>query len=170
MLRGDWLRPRHEERTSYTLRPPGAVPESVFPVSCDGCSACASACPHKVIYMTGPPAANSEPTPELFVDVSPCRLCEDLPCIAACEPGALLPVRRANIRISKASVMSERCWAANGTDADCRKCFEVCPLPGTAITQPPGRAPVIHQDQCTGCAMCYAECPVPGKAIQLSRR
>ncbi len=170
LLRGDWLRSGHEQRTSYALRPPGALDERLFPTACDGCSACAAACPHKVIYMTGPPAANSEATPELFVDVSPCRLCQDLPCIAACEPGALRPVTRAEVRIAKAGVLAERCWVVNGTDAGCTKCFDVCPLPGTAITQTPGAAPVIHEEPCTGCGLCYGECPVPGKAIQLSRR
>ncbi|MCH8182510.1 MAG: 4Fe-4S dicluster domain-containing protein [Proteobacteria bacterium] len=168
LLRGDWLRPA-TPGPSYTLRPPGALAERVFPVACTACGACAAACPHNIIFMTGPPQIDAQATPELFVDVAPCRLCEDLPCIAACEPRALRQTARADVRIARATVLTKKCWVTNGTDEACDKCVVACPLTPDAITQEPGRAPIIHSNACTGCGLCYGDCPVPGKAIQLSQ-
>ncbi len=158
-----------EQVTGFPLRPPGALAERIFPVACTACGACAAACPHKAIFMTGPPQVDAQSTPEMFVDVAPCRLCEDLPCIAACEPSALRQRARSEVRIAKAAVLTEKCWVTNGTDEACAKCVAVCPFPGEAITQDIGTAPAIHEEACTGCGMCYGECPVPGKAIKLSQ-
>src|SRR5256885_3395681 len=74
-------------RTDW-LRPPGAVVEELFLDRCTRCGDCLPACPYGSIkkdVATGYPV--------IFANESPCYLCEDFPCIAACETEALLPVR-----------------------------------------------------------------------------
>src|SRR5712692_4488244 len=73
-------------RTDW-LRPPGAVDEELFLDRCTRCGDCLPACPYGSIkkdVATGYPV--------IFANESPCYLCEDFPCIAACETEALLPV------------------------------------------------------------------------------
>ena len=75
-LRTDWL------------RPPGSVDEAIFLDRCTKCGDCIKACdPGAIVCHAG------DGTPVIFADQSPCLLCDDLPCIAACATDAAL-VRR----------------------------------------------------------------------------
>src|SRR5256712_2497975 len=84
-------------RTDW-LRPPGAVDETLFLDRCTRCGDCLPACPYGSIkkdVATGYPV--------IFANESPCYLCEDFPCIAACETEALLPVGdRTDVRMGLA--------------------------------------------------------------------
>src|SRR2546422_6452373 len=86
-------------RTDW-LRPPGAVDETLFLDRCTRCGDCLPACPYGSIkkdVATGYPV--------IFANESPCYLCEDFPCIAACETEALLPVGdRTDVRMGLAVV------------------------------------------------------------------
>ena len=73
-------------RTDW-LRPPGAVEEELFLERCTRCGDCIPACPYGSIKKN---PANGFPI--LFANESPCFLCDDVPCVAACETEALLPV------------------------------------------------------------------------------
>jgi ferredoxin-type protein NapG len=59
--------------------------------ACTGCNDCLLACPHQVIRKAGPELGKGAGTPVIVPEDNPCLLCEDLPCIAACEEGALVP-------------------------------------------------------------------------------
>src|SRR4029079_3993548 len=74
-----------------------------------------------------PGAIGTQPqdgTPVLFADQSPCLLCEDFPCIAACRADALLPVEGINhVHMGIAAVSHRLCTAGQG----CHACVSKCP-------------------------------------------
>jgi ferredoxin-type protein NapG len=170
LLRGRW-RKRPEQSPVYrrhrTVRPPGANRTDEFLELCNGCGACVSACPYKAIYLTAAKTTAGEASPEMFPSVSACRLCEDTPCIAACDTGALMPLERQDIRLAHLRVVAENCWAANGTDPDCDACAQACPVRARAISVSSGRAPILFESGCTGCGLCYHACLSPAKALRV---
>lgn len=141
------------------VRPPGAAPEARFVEACDGCGGCLEACPHGAIRPLdgrhGPVAG----TPTIAALESPCLMCEDFPCIAACDRGALLPEEPRTIGV--AQIRQYDCLAYEGTF--CSTCSERCPEPG-AIERVNGK-PRIVEDACTGCGVCQHVCPAPRNAI-----
>ena len=165
LLRGSWLKPKRRPPPRTVVRPPGALPEETFLKQCTGCDDCHTACPFGAIMLTGPRNESGAHTPELFLDVSPCRMCEDVPCAAACTTGALVPIEHVNIRMASMYAVDEHCWSKSGFKTGCNECYEACPLPGTAITHHAGDAPEFHEG-CTGCGLCFSVCPAPAKAIR----
>src|SRR5262245_41346109 len=86
-------------RTDW-LRPPGAVEETLFLERCTRCADCLEACPYESISKSP-----VDGFPVILPDEAPCRLCDDFPCITACETEALLPVsERGNVRMGLAEV------------------------------------------------------------------
>lgn len=148
------------------LRPPGAQPEALFLAMCTRCDACTAACPHEAIsvhYGSGPP---HDGTP-ILVDLRahPCLLCEDTPCIQACPTEALRPVEAvSDIRMGVAVLDTLSCTAFRGSG--CTTCYDVCPLPDTAIELREGLPFVLPQD-CTGCGICQHHCPTDPASIQV---
>jgi ferredoxin-type protein NapG len=136
-VRADWL------------RPPGAVEEDLFLDRCTKCGDCLPACPYGSIkkdLATGYPV--------IFANESPCYLCEDFPCIAACGEDALLPVGgRAEVRMGLAVVSRADCTADQG----CQFCLAKCPVEALSVdfTDP---YPVVDQGKCVGCGICEQVC------------
>jgi len=141
------------------LRPPGAVAEADFLEACTRCSDCADACPHDVIRPAPARMRDAEGTPMIDPHVSPCLLCDDLPCIAACETGALRPEAPAALGTAHVSPLD----CLNRLSNTCSVCVERCPVPG-AITFG-GDVPEVNERLCTGCGMCQYVCPAPTNAI-----
>jgi ferredoxin-type protein NapG len=140
-------------------RPPGAVDEETFLRDCTRCDACLEACPHDAIIHGPPRFRQAAGTPMIDPHRAPCRMCADLPCVAACEPGVLsihVPVKMA-----RALITEPLCLAHMGTS--CTVCFEQCPVEG-AITMTAGK-PRIDDDRCTGCGVCHYVCPAPENAV-----
>ncbi len=140
-------------------RPPGAVDEETFLRDCTRCDACLEACPKDAIVHAPRRFRQAAGTPMIDPHRAPCRMCEDFPCIAACEPGVLsaqLPVKMA-----RALITEPLCLAHMGTT--CTVCVEHCPVPG-AITLESGK-PRIDEDRCTGCGVCHYVCPAPENAV-----
>ncbi len=150
------------------VRPPFALPEQAFLAACTRCGACAEACPHDVIFdlpaRVGAPAGG---TPALDLMHKGCHLCADMPCVAACETGALgtgkmdeadpvLPM------LAKCAVSRSDCLAYLGPE--CGACAGSCPVPG-ALTWQDGSKPVIDPILCRGCALCREACITHPKAI-----
>lgn len=131
------------------LRPPGAVEEELFLDRCTKCGDCLPACPYGSIkkdLATGYPV--------IFANESPCHLCDDFPCIAACETEALLPVGdRTEVRMGLAVVSRADCTADQG----CRFCLAKCPVEALSIDflDP---YPVVDQEKCVGCGICEQVC------------
>lgn len=136
-LRTDWL------------RPPGAVDEALFLERCTKCSDCIKACPPGAIV-----AHASEGLPIIFADQSPCLLCEDFPCIAACATEALLPVDGiSDVRMGIATISQRLCTAGQG----CHACVSKCPTNALAMDFESLRL-VIMPDACVGCGICESVC------------
>ncbi|MDG2223624.1 MAG: 4Fe-4S dicluster domain-containing protein [Rubripirellula sp.] len=142
-------------------RPPGAVDESQFLLGCTRCGECIAACPHDAIRKAANRLGPVAGTPVIEADLAACLMCEDYPCIAACEPGVLtdsLPVTMGTARVTE-----HLCLAHHGTT--CTICSERCPVEH-AICVNDGK-PAVNEDACTGCGVCRYVCPAPENAILL---
>ena len=147
------------------LRPPGALdPDDRFLEACTGCGDCIEACP-KGCLLTSEPAAK-EKLPGIDPTYRPCHLCDDLPCIAACQDGALVnPGSPAQVRLGVARVDPRRCVTFAGEL--CQLCFNTCPFPHQAIMMI-GSRPLVREAACTGCGLCLFACPTNPKSITIT--
>jgi ferredoxin-type protein NapG len=131
------------------LRPPGAVAEALFLERCTKCSDCIKACPPGAIV-----AHAKDGTPVLFADQSPCLLCEDFPCIAACATEALVPVDGVlGVQMGIAAISHQLCTAGQG----CQACVSKCPTNALAMDFESLRL-LIAPEACVGCGMCEMVC------------
>ncbi|MGM0558993.1 MAG: 4Fe-4S dicluster domain-containing protein, partial [Myxococcota bacterium] len=108
------------------LRPPGAVAEHQFLELCTRCDACLDACPHGSITLAPHRFKDAAGTPMIDAFDAPCHMCEDMPCISACDTGALDPNLPRKIGI--AHLQTYNCLAHNSTI--CTVCEERCPVEG----------------------------------------
>ena len=134
------------------LRPPGALAENEFLSRCERCTACAEACPENAIVALTDEYGAATGTPAIFPRVAACALCDTLPCVSACEPGALIHVAREEVRMGCAELDESRCWAAMGQPCD--YCFGVCPVRALGA----GAQPVVAESVCVGCGLCEFIC------------
>lgn len=154
LFRGRLARPAK----AHGLRPPTAVDEARFLDACDGCAACAPACPEGVIRL------DADRRPVLRFEHGECTFCGA--CADVCAPGALT---RVGVRAWTAKAeISGRCLAVGGVH--CRTCGDACPR--SAIRFRPvadGRfLPILEDDACNGCGACVAPCPVD--AVRVDER
>ncbi|PIE89354.1 MAG: hypothetical protein CR997_11540 [Acidobacteria bacterium] len=145
------------------LRPPGALDEVEFLSTCTRCDLCVKACPHQAILKKTLRGVSAG-TPYIDPDKQGCHLCDDMPCIASCEPGALTfnaiqPV----VSMGKAKVNTETCLTYKETL--CTACYDSCPFPEKAIRIDFDRHPEILSG-CVGCGLCTKLCPAAPKAIK----
>jgi ferredoxin-type protein NapG len=136
-------------RTDW-LRPPGAVEEGLFLERCTLCGDCLPACPYGSIKKD---PANGYPV--IFANESPCQLCDDFPCVAACATEALLPLGdRTEVRMGLAVVNSATCTADQG----CRFCLSRCPCDAITVVGFEESYPTVDQEKCVGCGICEQVC------------
>jgi len=158
-------------RAERWIRPPYALVELEFLLTCTRCGECIAACPHGVVFpLPARLGAQVMNTPALDLLNKGCQLCEDWPCVAACEPGALrLPevdeedTSRPPPRIAVASIDTGSCLPYSGPE--CGACAASCPVPAALSWD--GERPRIAPGLCTGCALCREACIVEPKAIQI---
>lgn len=135
-------------RTDW-LRPPGAVDEARFLERCTRCSDCIKACPPGAIA-----AHAHDSTPVIFADQSPCMLCEDFPCIAACATEALAPVEGIrDVHMGLAVISHRLCTAGQG----CHACVSKCPTNALAMDFEWLRL-ALTPEACVGCGICESVC------------
>ncbi len=144
---------------SLVHRPPGAIDEAAFLSGCTRCGECIKACPPDAIVLAPEPYGQAAGTPMINPMTAPCVMCEDPPCIHACEPAVL--TFDAPLTMGTASIRTPNCLAHGGTF--CTVCSEQCPVEG-AIEVVDGK-PVINEATCTGCGVCQHVCPAPYNAV-----
>ena len=131
------------------LRPPGAVDEPDFLDRCTKCGDCIDVCPYDAIRKNP-----ENETPIILPDESPCQLCDDFPCIGACETEALLPVEGPlQVDMGLAWVSSRVCTAGQG----CNACISKCPTEAIHMDFSNFQI-VVDRGRCVGCGICQKTC------------
>ena len=169
----------------HWIRPPFALDELEFLLSCTRCSACIDACPHQVIFaLPSRRGAKVVGTPALDLLNHGCHLCEDWPCVTICEPAALkLPPIQADAeppsdpeasipqadfdaipRLAIATLDTRTCLPWSGPE--CGACQGSCPIQDALLWEQD--KPRINPDQCIGCGLCREACIVEPKAININ--
>ena len=156
---------------AHWIRPPYAVDELEFLLGCTRCGECITACPYKVIFpLESRLGAKVVNTPAMDLVNKGCHLCEDWPCVKACEPQVMkLPeVEEDEIMpypvLAKAHINTATCLPYSGPE--CGACQASCIVPG-ALTWNMEK-PEINEELCVGCAMCREHCIVEPKAVLVS--
>ena len=148
-------------RTIPVHRPPGAIAEEKFLRACTSCGDCIKACPHDAIVVAPDQMRDAAGTPVILAEHQACWMCEDLPCIDACNEEALS--RHVPVMMGTARITAHLCLAHHGTT--CTVCFERCPV--TAAIEIQDGKPTVNEQSCTGCGVCRYVCPAPENAILL---
>ena len=146
----------------FYLLPPGAGDRESFLQTCRKSYQCVSVCPHEAIEVY---RENAQDERYGYPVINPrrqaCYFCEDFPCIAACENGAL-SMERKDRPLGIAIIDQNVCFAYRGVF--CPACVVKCPLSGKAIAMSDNK-PVVNEDDCTGCGICVQVCPTEQPAI-----
>ncbi|WP_027370052.1 4Fe-4S binding protein [Desulfovermiculus halophilus] len=162
-------REKGQLRAAQLIRPPGAVPETVFQGLCVRCGACMRVCPTNMLQ----PQGGEQGVQGMFAPLAvarrgPCRP-ECAACGRVCPTGAI-----------RSLPLPEKMWAKMGTaaidrqlclawewDRGCLVCDEACPYGAIDMQQIAGNqeaVPVVLENRCTGCGACEHACPVQGRA------
>ncbi len=157
---------RAADRAKHWIRPPYAVAELDFLLACTRCNACIEACPHNIIFpLAARLGADVVNTPALDLLKKGCHLCEDWPCVNACEAKALVRIENESpTKFARAEINENLCLPFSGPE--CGACVPHCPVEGAMELI--NEKPVIHQDVCSGCALCREVCVVEEKAILIT--
>lgn len=165
----DEIDTRAKQRAAHWIRPPFALDELDFLLTCTRCHACIEACPHSVVFpLSSRLGAQVVGTPAMDLLNRGCHLCDDWPCVAACEPDALkrpedVQDGSALPRIATATINPATCLPYTGPE--CGACASSCRVPGAMVWD--HEKPKIDPEVCTGCAMCRDACIVDPKAVDI---
>ncbi len=151
------------------IRPPYAIDELEFNLSCTRCGACADACEYGAIFsLPERYGLHVAGTPALDLVDNACRCCSGWPCVDACVNGALTKLGRDGDFdqppvLARVVIDTQRCLPYSGPE--CGACEGVCPVDG-ALTFSAGR-PRIDHEKCTGCSLCRLACIQDPAAIHV---
>ena len=158
-----------EQRVDLTelrpyLRPPGALPEGEFLVTCYRSGNCVRVCPvHAIQPLTGT-GEEQDGTPTINPNVAACVACETVACTRDCPSGALqLLTHPRQIRMGTARVDHQVCVRHLGED--CTICVDKCPMGSDAIVVADNGRIRVFEPDCVGCGVCQLHCPAQPKAI-----
>lgn len=163
-----------EARATRWVRPPFALPELEFILACTRCGDCIEACPHNTLFpLPSHYGADVAVTAALDVLNGGCHLCEDWPCVAACEPKALTfpqesdtapeSVTRKFPKLAHAEIITTDCLPYQGPE--CGACEGSCLVPNALVWR--GTKPIIDMLYCTGCGLCREACIANPPAVLL---
>lgn len=147
------------------LRPPGSQDPEVFLNLCNSCGDCIIACPYNTIFRV-----SEIEGPVIDVNFRPCYLCEDFPCIQACETKALLPLEPNTLPyFGKAKVKEEKCLNfplknSKKRKLNCSECFDNCPVENSISLK--NKIPEVTEN-CVGCGICKKKCPENALEIEI---
>ncbi|MEW6667590.1 MAG: 4Fe-4S binding protein [Thermodesulfobacteriota bacterium] len=156
-------------RSARLIRPPGALPETLFQARCVRCGECVKGCLTNTLQLVWFEAGISGlwtpvVTPRLAGCEQNCNLCGQV-----CPTGAIRPLdldERSFAKIGTARVIQSRCiaWEQNKR---CLICDEICPYNAISSQFVAGHTvtvPVIDENRCNGCGYCENKCPVIGES------
>ena len=168
---------RIEKKARHYLRPPYAIKEAEFLLACTRCEECVAACSYGVIFkLPARLGAEIVGTPALDLLNKGCHLCNDWPCVTACQADALkLPKPEVDEetnetkpiplpRLAKVTLNEQTCLPFSGPE--CGACVPDCPVPGAMVLN--DEKPYIVPDLCPGCGMCREACILEDKAIKIA--
>lgn len=152
-----------EERPRGLARPPGALKDAKkFNKACTRCADCIVACPYGVLFQMGPRSG-----PLMDPNLNACRVCPDMPCIEACETGALRKLRKTSRpKFGMARLKPDLCrnhvsrqptGIKVSRQSLCKICARECPE-DKVISMGKDGLPTFAKN-CTGCGQCVHVCP-----------
>ena len=182
------------QNASRWIRPPYAIEELDLLLACNRCGDCIDACPHAVIFpLPSKLGVKVFATPAMDLKNHGCHMCEDWPCVKACEKDVLkLPASSTKNdaeeapentgdselaeadeenagpqypRIATVFINTDSCLPYTGPE--CGAC-RVCPVEGAMIWNM--EKPSINMELCTGCALCREACITEPKSIQVQSK
>lgn len=169
------------DNASRWIRPPYSIDEFDFLMACNRCGDCIDACPENIIFpLSAKLGAAVFNTPAMNLKNQACLLCEDWPCVSACEKEALkihitseqsIDAEEFNEtdkmsaplpKIATIHINTKTCLPYNGPE--CGAC-RICPVDGamTWLMEKPS----INESVCTGCALCREACITEPKSIHV---
>lgn len=161
----EWADKKYQNIAGKILRPPGAVFEYEFLMTCTKCYECVKACDYEAVSVYHNRDDNNDlnnNTPCINPTITPCYMCEDTPCIHACKSGALRELDDIkNMKIGVA-VIKDNCLIFD--KVNCNECLNSCPMGEDVIYFLSGKI-VINTKKCTGCGICSYHCPQNPKAV-----
>jgi ferredoxin-type protein NapF len=138
-------------------RPPGALTEALFQATCTACGECKKACPYEAIEL------DESGFPTFAMTQAWCHFCAELPCLNACQDGALV---EGGTLPSIGVVVLDRHHCLNVASMFCSVCAERCPEDAIQIVR--GEV-TIDTTLCNGCGECVYRCPSPLNALRVVR-
>jgi ferredoxin-type protein NapG len=148
------------------IRPPGSNPNpEKFLRLCNNCGDCIIACPYNAIFKI-----NGIEGPIMNPNIKACYVCEDFPCIEACETNALMQLDEDTLPyFGFAEIINEKClnYQLKNTKKrklNCTICFEECPIEDAITLE--NKVPQI-QENCIGCGICKHKCPANAITINI---
>jgi ferredoxin-type protein NapG len=161
---------RVASHAAHWVRPPFALPELEFLLTCTRCDDCIDACPNGVVFpLSARHGTKFAGTPALDLLNKGCHLCEDWPCVKSCSVDALkLPdapqdEQPVTPTLARAFVDTDACLPYKGPE--CGACAGSCPVPGALIWDL--QKPRIDVDVCVGCGLCREACILEPKAVRI---
>lgn len=164
---------RAKARAKRWIRPPFALAELEFLLTCTRCGACTTACPHDVVFsLDAKLGADVVGTPALDLTHKACHLCQDWPCVQACEPKALSRPEEPEEGVNPLPILA-RCVidvtvCLPYIGPECGACAGSCPVEGALKWQ--GEKPSIDGKTCIGCGLCRQACVLSPSAIKVEAR
>ena len=104
---------------------------------------------------------------DFYVDPSAraCIACEDMPCAAVCETGALTKVPWEQVHMGILELDPQRCITFQG--AECGVCARACPIGERALALDDRGHPVLKPEGCVGCGVCVTACVTVPSSLKL---
>jgi MauM/NapG family ferredoxin protein len=154
---------RESTASTSTIRPPGAVCESLFLSRCTRCGVCVQTCPTSLLRMRYFETSILDyGTPYAVFDPAWCHV-ECTKCSQVCPSGAIrkmLPNEKKKVKLGLAVLTFEYCRLYD--DRECSICGRECPFEAITFEWSESeyrRIPMINTEKCTGCGRCVVSCP-----------
>ena len=169
-----------QQNAAHWIRPPFAIDELDFLLACTRCKACTEACSYNVIFpLPARRGVQVAATPVMDLLNRGCHLCEDWPCVQACDTGALKrPELEADEdsesetqavlwpKLARVTIDKKTCLPYAGPE--CGACRGSCPVPQALLWK--SERPFIDETVCTGCGLCREACIIEPKAIRVQSK